>query len=111
MWALKQMLLLERNPRAGNLVGHRKLVVGDRDWRIVWRTTTDDRGSVVIEIADMWAVGARAASEAYAKMTNRVAAMVAQPANQRWRVSPRRSARPRKTSQRGHRKPPPTPEP
>jgi mRNA interferase RelE/StbE len=85
VWALKKMLLLESNPHAGepllgNLVGYRKLVVGDRDWRIVWRTTTDDRGGVVIEIAEVWAVGARADSEVYAEMTSRVAAMVAQPA-------------------------------
>lgn len=85
VWALKKMLLLESNPNAGEpllgkLVGYRKLVVGDRDWRIVWRTTTDERGGVVIEIAEVWAVGARADSEVYAEMSRRVAAMVAQPA-------------------------------
>jgi mRNA interferase RelE/StbE len=85
VWALKKMLLLETNPHAGEpllgkLVGYRKLVVGDRDWRIVWRTTSDDRGGVVIEVAEVWAVGARADSEVYAEMASRVAAMVAQPA-------------------------------
>lgn len=39
-WALKKMLLLEESPDAGepllgNLIGWRKLTVGDRDWRIV----------------------------------------------------------------------------
>lgn len=85
IWALKKMLLLERNPNAGEpllgtLIGYRKLVFGDRDWRIVWRTTTDDRGGVIIEIAEVWAVGARADSEVYAEMTSRVAQMSAQPA-------------------------------
>ena len=37
-WPLKKMLLLERDPNAGDpllggLIGWRKLVVGDRDWR------------------------------------------------------------------------------
>lgn len=85
VWALKKMLLLESNPRAGEpllgrLIGYRKLVVRHRDWRIVWRTTTNDRGGVVIEIAEVWAVGARADSEVYAEMARRVAMMVAQPA-------------------------------
>ncbi|MCW2132330.1 type II toxin-antitoxin system RelE family toxin [Arthrobacter sp. VKM Ac-2550] len=41
-WAFKKMLLLERpahagEPLLGSLIGFRKLAVGDRDWRIVWR--------------------------------------------------------------------------
>ena len=42
----KKMLLLERSTNAGEpllgaLLGFRKLIVGDRDWRIVWRVTAD----------------------------------------------------------------------
>jgi len=77
-WTLKKMLLLERDPEAGDallgqLVGWRKLVVGDRDWRIVWRVTTDDAGTVTITIAEVWAVGARTEAEVYEEMSARVA--------------------------------------
>lgn len=73
----KKMLLLERSPHAGKpllgtLVGFRKLVVGDRDYRIVWRETTDDAHLPVLDIAEIWAVGARADSEVYEEMTQRV---------------------------------------
>lgn len=79
-WALKKMILLEKNPRAGepllgSLVGFRKLVVGDRGWRIVWRVTRDQTGAEVVEIAEVWAVGVRPEGEVYAEMTARVAAM------------------------------------
>ncbi len=75
--ALKKMLLLERDPRAGEpllggLMGFRKLTVGDRHWRIVWRVTTDDSGAEVVEIAEIWAAGARSDGEVYAEMTDRV---------------------------------------
>ena len=78
-WALKKMLLLERNPEAGepllgSLVGWRKLTVGDRDWRVVWRVSTDADGRITVTIAEVWAVGARTDSEVYAEMTKRVAA-------------------------------------
>lgn len=78
MWALKKMLLLETDPQAGapllgNLIGYRKLVVGNRDWRIIWRVTTDERGAVTVEIAEVWAVGARADAEVYAEMEKRIA--------------------------------------
>ena len=78
-WALKKMLLLERNPEAGEpllgqLIGWRKLTVGDRDWRVVWRVTTDAEGAVTITIAEVWAVGARSDAEVYAEMNDRVAA-------------------------------------
>jgi mRNA interferase RelE/StbE len=77
--ALKKMILLERDPNAGkplsgNLIGWRKLVVGDRDWRIVWRVTTDGSGATVVEIAEVWAVGARADLEVYDEMKQRLAA-------------------------------------
>jgi mRNA interferase RelE/StbE len=77
-WALKKMLLLERDPQAGEpllgqLVGWRKLTVGDRDWRIVWRVSTDVTGAVMITISEIWAVGARSDAEVYTEMTGRVA--------------------------------------
>jgi mRNA interferase RelE/StbE len=59
----------------GDLIGWRKLVVGDRDWRIVWRVTTDAVGNRVIDIAEVWAVGARTDAEVYAEMNDRVAAL------------------------------------
>lgn len=82
--ALKKMLLLERDPGAGEplvgqLVGWRKLTVGNRDWRIVWRVTTDAAGATVIDIAEVWAVGARADSEIYDEMKTRLAASEAGP--------------------------------
>ncbi len=82
--ALKKMLLLEREPRAGEpllggLVGFRKLTVGDRHWRIVWRVTTDDLGAEVVEIAEVWAAGARSDGEVYAEMNDRVEALPASP--------------------------------
>ena len=83
-WALKKMLLLEESPDAGepllgNLIGWRKLTVGDRDWRIVWRHTTDGTATPVIEIAEVWAVGARSDKELYLEMANRVTSMPATP--------------------------------
>jgi mRNA interferase RelE/StbE len=75
--ALKKMILLERDPEAGEpllgaLIGFHKLTVGDRHWRIVWRATTDDRGRDVVEIAEVWAAGARSDGEVYAEMNTRV---------------------------------------
>ena len=73
---LKKCLLLERDPEAGQpllgeLIGYRKLVVGNRDWRPVWRVTEDGD----IEIAEVWRVGARSDDEIYNEMTARVAAL------------------------------------
>lgn len=87
VWALKKMLLLETDPLAGEpllgpLVGYRKLVVGNRDWRIVWRALTDERGTLTIEIAEVWAVGARADGQVYAEMERRVAALRDTPVRQ-----------------------------
>lgn len=75
---LKKCLLLERNPEAGeallgDLIGFRKLVVGDRDWRIVWRPTASAEGDTVLDIAEVWAAGARADGEVYAEISSRVA--------------------------------------
>lgn len=83
-WALKKLLLLERDPEAGRplhkeLQGWRKLTVGDRDWRIVWRVTFDDAGSVIVDVAEVWAVGARSDDEVYEEMSARVAALPASP--------------------------------
>ena len=73
---LKKMILLERDPEVGEpllgaLIGFRKLTVGDRHWRIVWRVATDDTGREVVEIAEVWAAGARADGEVYAEMSER----------------------------------------
>ncbi|MEI6621723.1 MAG: hypothetical protein WCP28_07440 [Actinomycetes bacterium] len=85
--ALRKMLLLERNPLAGealvgSLVGWRKLVVGNRDWRIVWRAITDERGAVTVEIAEVWAVGARSDSDVYSEMRRRLEQLGDHPDNQ-----------------------------
>ncbi|MDO5499692.1 MAG: type II toxin-antitoxin system RelE/ParE family toxin [Propionibacteriaceae bacterium] len=77
-WALKKMIQLERDPNAGEpllggLIGYRKLTVGDRDWRVVWRIEQDEVGDYVIEIAEVWAVGYRKDSEVYAEIELRIA--------------------------------------
>ncbi|MDP1851410.1 MAG: hypothetical protein Q8K48_03225 [Candidatus Planktophila sp.] len=74
---LKKILLIERNPMAGHpllggFIGWRKLTVGDRHWRIIWRTHTDESGSVIIEIAEIWAIGARADSKIYKELRDRL---------------------------------------
>ena len=79
-WALKKMLLLERDPTAGrpllgDLLGWRKAVVGDRGWRIVWRVTNDTAGNQLIDIAEVWAAGARANAEVYQELSERAAAL------------------------------------
>src|SRR6478672_12157559 len=63
-WALKKMIQLKRDPHAGDpllggLIGYRKITVGDRDWRVVWRVEQDDVGAYLIEVAEVWAVGYR----------------------------------------------------
>jgi mRNA interferase RelE/StbE len=83
-WALKKCLHLERNPRAGEelrgpLIGYRKLVVGDRGWRVVWRVGRDESQHLVVDVAEVWAVGARSDDEVYTEMTERVAAMAGRP--------------------------------
>lgn len=86
-WALKKMLLLERDPHAGEpllgqLVGWRKLTVGDRDWRVIWRVSSDEAGTITVTISEVWAVGARSDAEVYAEMTERVASLGSTPATQ-----------------------------
>ncbi|MEX1218347.1 MAG: hypothetical protein WEA11_07505 [Acidimicrobiales bacterium] len=81
---LKRLLYIERDPTVGDpllgdLIGFRKLTVGDRRWRIVWRVLTDSNGELVVEIAEVWGVGARADSAIYAEMTRRVATLPKNP--------------------------------
>lgn len=76
----KKMLLLEKSPDAGEpllgaLIGFRKLVVGDRGWRIVWRVTEDASGVPVLDISEVWAVGVRSDGEVHDELTRRVARM------------------------------------
>ena len=75
--ALKKCLLLERDPEAGEplkggLIGYRKLVLGDRDWRIIWRVTHDDAGAIIVDVAEVWTVGARSDPDVYDEMAQRV---------------------------------------
>ena len=75
--ALKKCLILQRDPEAGEplkggLIGYRKLVVGDRGWRVIWRVTQDDAGATIVDIAEIWAVGARSDAEVYDEMARRV---------------------------------------
>ncbi len=83
-WALKKCILLERDPEAGeplhrDLAGYRKLVIGDRHWRIVWRVTHDDVGTVIVDVAEVWAVGARSDGDIYQEMLSRVASLPDEP--------------------------------
>ncbi|WP_186293233.1 type II toxin-antitoxin system RelE/ParE family toxin [Brevibacterium aurantiacum] len=71
-----KMILLERSPQAGqpllgDLVPFRKLTVGNRHWRIIWRHSVDEDHRPVLEIAEVWAIGARSDSEIYAEMKSR----------------------------------------
>ena len=81
---ITKMLILELNPDAGepllgDLIGWRKLTVGDRNWRIIWRSKQDESGDRMIEIAQVWAIGARSGSEIYAEMKERVASAASSP--------------------------------
>ena len=76
-WALKKMLHLEKDPEAGDallggLMGWRKITVGDRTWRLVWRVTHDSVGAVVVDVAEIWAFGARSDAEVYEEMEARI---------------------------------------
>lgn len=83
-WALKKLLLLEKNPNAGkelrgSLVGFRKLTVRNRDWHIIWRVTHEESGAIFLDVAEVWAFGARKDSEVYQEVQQRVARMKADP--------------------------------
>lgn len=76
----KKLTLLEDNPQAGlplggPLTGYRKLVVGNRDWRIVYRETHDGN----IEICEVWVVGARADDEVYREAAARISTLPPSP--------------------------------
>lgn len=75
---LAKVLLLERDPYAGRplvgeLIGWRKLVVGNRHWRIVWRVIRDEDGTTGVEISEIWAVGAREEAAVYDEVRRRLA--------------------------------------
>jgi len=82
---LKKILLIKRNPMAGQpllgeFIGWRKLTVGNRHWRIIWRICHDESGAVIIEIAEIWAIGARADSKIYKELRERLETL---PSNQK----------------------------
>ncbi len=73
----KKLLLIQRNPFAGQpllggLIGYRKLSVGNRHSRIVWRVIEDGSSSPLVEIAEIWAIGARADSAVYQEIRRRI---------------------------------------
>jgi mRNA interferase RelE/StbE len=82
---LKKVLLLLDDAEAGHLLGgsltgFRKLVVGRNHWRIVYRVVTEQ----VVEICEIWCVGARSDAEVYGEASSRIAGAVGQnPAVQR----------------------------
>lgn len=76
-WALKKMIQLESDPNAGDallggLIGYRKITVGARDWRVVWRVVQDEAGDFRVEVAEIWAIGYRKDSEIYEEVRQRV---------------------------------------
>jgi mRNA interferase RelE/StbE len=71
---LKKVLILLDDPEAGHPLGgplttFRKLVVGRNHWRIVYRLAEDG----MVEICEIWCVGARSDAEVYAEAASRVA--------------------------------------
>ncbi len=81
---LKKIIQISRRPRMGEalhgeLVGFRKAVVGDNHWRIVWRVTTDSLGHEIVEIAEIWAIGARSNAQVYQEMRKRLASVADNP--------------------------------
>lgn len=84
--ALTKMLILERNPMAGEplsgrLMTFRKLKFGKRGHRIIWRSHEEQGGKVVIEVAVIWAVGARSDEAVYKEMMQRLAVLPKSPAS------------------------------
>lgn len=79
-WAFKKMLLILRDPFCGQVLrgplhGWRKLVVGNRDWRVVWRVVAEDTAMIAVDVGEVWAVGARSDDEVYDEMKKRVSQM------------------------------------
>lgn len=54
-------------PLGGGLVGWRKIVVGDRDWRIIFTMNPDEN------VATVWVIGDRADAECYEQAARRLA--------------------------------------
>lgn len=84
--ALIKMLILERNPMAGEplsgrLMTFRKLKFGKRGHRIIWRSHEEQDGLVVVDIAIVWAVGARSDEAVYKEIMERVAVLPKSPAS------------------------------
>lgn len=84
-WCLKKLIVIERDPNAGEpllggLVGYRKITVGDRDWRIVWKVTDGDMGGYVVDVAEVWGVGYRKDSDVYDEIRARIKAADSSPA-------------------------------
>jgi len=81
----KKLVLLEISsdagqPLAGPLSAYRKLTVGNRTWRIIWRLLKESNGQMVIEIAEVWAIGARSDDEIYKEMKRRLSKAKPSPA-------------------------------
>ncbi|HZU14494.1 MAG TPA: type II toxin-antitoxin system RelE/ParE family toxin [Chloroflexota bacterium] len=70
---LKKLLRLEElgieagQPLGGALTNWRKIVVGDRDWRIIYTVDPEDT------VATVWVIGDRADAECYQEAQTRVA--------------------------------------
>jgi mRNA interferase RelE/StbE len=60
-------------PLGRGLTGWRKMVVGDRDWRIVFRMNEQDT------VATVWVIGDRADEECYRQAQSRAAAAGGEP--------------------------------
>lgn len=56
-------------PLGGGLTGWRKIVVGDRTWRIVFKMTVDET------VATVWVIGDRADAACYDEARRRVSAL------------------------------------
>ena len=63
----------------GALIGWRKMSVGNRGRRIVWRVTHEEVLGVTVDVAEVWAAGARSDAAFYTEMTERVATLPASP--------------------------------
>lgn len=72
---LKKLLRLEEIgrgaglPLGGGLTGWRKIVVGDRNWRVIFTTDRDN------SVATVWVIGDREDAECYAEAARRVDAL------------------------------------
>lgn len=75
---VRRLLYIQRDSQVGFLLsGHfadfRKLKVTHPELRIVWKVLHDENGEEVIEIAQIWAIGARANGEIYKELKKRIA--------------------------------------